>query len=68
MRSVRSGFIFGVLWILDSTFLENRGVKFVSKDNIVLKLLCVGLNRCFEVALTDCMLRRIVWNGPEDLR
>ena len=50
MRSVRCGFIFGVLWISDSTFLENRGVKFVSKKNIVQKLLCGGLIRCFVVA------------------
>ena len=48
--SVRSGFIFGVSWILDSTVLGNRGVRFVSEKNIVLKLLCVGLIRCFEIA------------------
>ena len=50
MRSVRSGFRFGVSWILDLAVLENRGVRFVSKKNIVLKLSCVGLIRCFEVA------------------
>ena len=36
--------------MLDSTVLEDRGVRFVSEKNIVLKLLCVGLIRCFEVA------------------
>lgn len=35
---------------MDSTILENRGIKLASNESIVPKLLCVGLVKYAEVA------------------
>ena len=71
VRFVCSGFVLGVSWMLDRTFLENQGIRFVSKINKIPKLLCVVLSSVLRrhfYFLAIYMLSWVELNGSEELR